>query len=153
MLDVGKVKSTERGYSDKQVEFVCANAEELPFDNDTFDVYTIAFGLRNVPRIDKALKEAHRVLKKGGKFQCLEFSKVKNPIVASLNSVYQFTFIPIMGQLVANDKDAYQYLIESIDKFYSQEELQEKVTEAGFKYSAFKNYSAGIVAVHSGFKL
>jgi ubiquinone/menaquinone biosynthesis methyltransferase len=127
MLDVGLVRSREKHFKEDEIDFVCANAEQLPFEDNLFDLYTIAFGIRNVPRIDKALKEAHRVLKPGGKFQCLEFSKVNNPILSVMNQAYQFACVPIMGQLVAGDRASYQYLVESIDKFHTQEELRSMV--------------------------
>ncbi|CAD8069336.1 unnamed protein product [Paramecium sonneborni] len=152
MLDVGQKRANELGYQN-QIDFVCANAEELPFEANTFDAYTIAFGIRNVPRIPKAIGEAHRVLKQGGKFQCLEFSKVQNPVLSFFNQFYQFNFIPTMGQFVANDRNSYQYLVESIEKFHSQQDLLKIVEEAGFRYAGFKNYMDGVVAVHFGFKL
>jgi ubiquinone/menaquinone biosynthesis methyltransferase len=94
-----------------EIKFVCGNAEQLPFEDASFDVYTIAFGIRNVPRIDFALKEANRVLKRGGKFQCLEFSKVTMPGLSQLNHLYQFSVLPLVGQLIAKDREAYQYLV------------------------------------------
>ncbi|KAM3131634.1 hypothetical protein pb186bvf_016298 [Paramecium bursaria] len=152
MLDVGQQRAQSLGYQN-QIKFVCANAEELPFEENSFDIYTIAFGIRNVPRIPKALSEANRVLKQGGKFQCLEFSKVQNPLLALANNFYQFNLIPLMGQMVTQDRASYQYLVESIEKFHNQEEFLNLVNESGFKYSGYKNLLDGVVAIHYGFKL
>ena len=132
---------------------MCGNAEELPFPDNTFDAYTISFGLRNVPRTRKALQEAHRVLKKGGRFMCLEFSKVQNPVFREIYRQYSFIVIPEMGRAITGDKDSYQYLVESIERFLSQEELRQMMEEVGFHQAQYTNMTDGIVAMHSGFKI
>jgi len=150
MLEVGKQRALEKGY---EMDWVEANAEELPFEDDTFDYYTIAFGIRNVPDRLKALKEAYRVLKKGGRFMCLEFSKVEYPGLDNAYSLYSHYYIPTLGQLVAGDKDSYQYLVESIEKFPSQDEFADLIHKAGFEYVNHRNLTFGVVAIHSGVKL
>lgn len=151
MLEVGRDRAIDRGITDG-VEWVTGNAESLPFEDESFDVYTIAFGLRNVTRIDTALKEACRVLKPGGRFFCLEFSKMKTPVIDKLYDVYSDIVIPRLGEKVANDRESYAYLVESIRKFPKQEELRDRVAAAGFEKSRYRNMSGGIVAVHSGVK-
>uniref|UniRef100_A0A8D2I0W2 2-methoxy-6-polyprenyl-1,4-benzoquinol methylase, mitochondrial n=1 Tax=Urocitellus parryii TaxID=9999 RepID=A0A8D2I0W2_UROPR len=133
--------------------WVLGDAEELPFDDDKFDVYTIAFGIRNVTHIDQALQEAHRVLKPGGRFLCLEFSQVNNPLISRLYDLYSFQVIPVLGEVVAGDWKSYQYLVESIRKFPSQEEFKEMIEDAGFQKVTYESLTSGIVAIHSGFKL
>ncbi len=135
------------------LEFICGNAESLPLPDAQFHLYTIAFGIRNVTYIDKALREAHRVLKPGGRFMCLEFSKVKPAALARFYDAYSFHVIPRMGGLLANDRDSYQYLVESIRKFPSQEQFCEMIREAGFQNVRYTNLSGGIVAIHSGYKV
>uniref|UniRef100_A0A8D1EWV3 2-methoxy-6-polyprenyl-1,4-benzoquinol methylase, mitochondrial n=2 Tax=Sus scrofa TaxID=9823 RepID=A0A8D1EWV3_PIG len=135
------------------LDWVLGDAEELPFDDDKFDVYTIAFGIRNVTHIDRALQEAHRVLKPGGRFLCLEFSQVNNPLVSRLYDVYSFQVIPVLGEVIAGDWKSYQYLVESIRQFPSQEEFKEMIEDAGFQKVTYENLTSGIVAIHSGFKL
>jgi 2-methoxy-6-polyprenyl-1,4-benzoquinol methylase len=156
MLRVGKARAEERYPSAVMggVDFVEANAEELPFDDDSFDVYTIAFGLRNVTHTAKALEEARRVLKPGGRFMCLEFSTVP-PSMGPLGQIYDtwsFNAIPLIGQVVTGDRDSYQYLVESIRLFPDQEKLQGMMDDAGFTHTSYTNYTGGIAAVHSGFK-
>lgn len=133
------------------VEWSCGNAENLPFPDNFADVYTIAFGLRNVTDRMKALKEAYRVLKPGGKFFCLEFSKV-NSCLTPFYDLYSFKFVPLMGRFVAHDEASYRYLVESIRMFPSQEELKSMILEAGFESARYKNLSQGIVAIHQGHK-
>nr|XP_012416571.1 PREDICTED: 2-methoxy-6-polyprenyl-1,4-benzoquinol methylase, mitochondrial isoform X2 [Odobenus rosmarus divergens] len=133
--------------------WVLGDAEELPFDDDKFDVYTIAFGIRNVTHIDQALQEAHRVLKPGGRFLCLEFSQVNNPLISRLYDLYSFQVIPVLGEVVAGDWKSYQYLVESIRQFPSQEEFKEMIEDAGFEKVTYESLTSGIVAIHSGFKL
>ncbi|KRX05069.1 hypothetical protein PPERSA_06703 [Pseudocohnilembus persalinus] len=152
MLDVGAQRAREQGLRDTNIEFIQGNAEELPFADNTFDAYTISFGIRNVPRIEKALSEAHRVLKQGGRLMILEFSKV-DPMITPFYNFYNFNIVPLMGQVISNDRASYDYLAQSIDKFHSQESLLNLIEEAGFKYASFKNLNFGIVAIHSGFKL
>ncbi|MAZ76571.1 MAG: bifunctional demethylmenaquinone methyltransferase/2-methoxy-6-polyprenyl-1,4-benzoquinol methylase UbiE [Micavibrio sp.] len=151
MLSVGRDRAFNKGYLD-DFEWVTGNAEALPLPDESVDVYTIAFGLRNVTRIDNALKDAYRVLRPGGRFFCLEFSHMEEPVMQKLYDAYSFAFIPKMGELITNDRDSYQYLVESIRKMPTQESLKQRVTEAGFSRSSYENLSFGIAAIHSGFK-
>ncbi|XP_034026747.1 2-methoxy-6-polyprenyl-1,4-benzoquinol methylase, mitochondrial [Thalassophryne amazonica] len=152
MLKVGKQKAESRGITEG-LSWVVGDAEELPFDDDQFDVYTIAFGIRNVTRVDQALQEAWRVLKPGGRFMCLEFSKVTNPVLSRLYDAYSFQLIPVMGEVIAGDWKSYQYLVESIRKFPDQEVFRDMIEDAGFCCVRFYNLTGGVVALHSGFKL
>jgi len=152
MLSVGRDRVINRGWVN-DFDWVTANAESLPFPDEHFDVYTIAFGLRNVTHIDTALREACRVLKPGGRFYCLEFSHVENPLLAKAYDVYSCGLIPQIGQVVAKDRDSYQYLVESIRAFPTQRQLKKRLGQAGFANPAYQNMSAGIVAIHSGTKL
>ncbi|CAK9024626.1 4-benzoquinol methylase) (Demethylmenaquinone methyltransferase) [Durusdinium trenchii] len=154
MLKVGEKRAQKLGLPASQLDFVQGNAESLPqFEDNTFDAYTIAFGIRNVTHIDKALEEAHRILKPGGRFMCLEFSHVANPVIKTIYEQYSFHVIPVVGQLVANDRDSYQYLVESIRKFPTQRKFERMIRDAGFSNVSHVDYTAGIVAVHTGFKL
>uniref|UniRef100_A0A8D2KYC8 2-methoxy-6-polyprenyl-1,4-benzoquinol methylase, mitochondrial n=1 Tax=Varanus komodoensis TaxID=61221 RepID=A0A8D2KYC8_VARKO len=153
MLKIGKQKSQQLGYSDEGLSWVLGNAEELPFNDDSFDIYTIAFGIRNVTHIDQALQEAFRVLKPGGRFLCLEFSQVNNSLISSLYDLYSFQVIPVLGEVIAGDWKAYQYLVESIRNFPTQETFKEMIEDAGFLKVDYQNLGSGIVAIHSGFKL
>ncbi|AFB21388.1 bifunctional demethylmenaquinone methyltransferase/2-methoxy-6-polyprenyl-1,4-benzoquinol methylase UbiE [Rickettsia canadensis] len=137
----------------QNLKFTLASAAALPFSDNSFDYYTIAFGIRNVPDINKALKEAYRVLKPMGKFICLEFSKVKEGILKDFYKFYSFNIIPQIGQMIAGNKEAYEYLIESIDLFPSQDKFRIMIKEAGFEEVNYKNLSNGIVAVHSAYKI
>ena len=153
MLEVGKKRAVERG-SFHDLDFKVVNAEDLSdFESDSHDLYTIAFGIRNVTDRQKALNEAYRILRHGGRFMCLEFSEVVVPGFKQIYDNYSFNAIPIMGQMLANDKDSYQYLVESIRKFPKQPEFASMIEEAGFKVVTYQNYTGGIVAVHSGFKI
>ncbi|XP_068094794.1 2-methoxy-6-polyprenyl-1,4-benzoquinol methylase, mitochondrial [Hyperolius riggenbachi] len=152
MLKVGKEKLSQLGYCEG-LSWVAGDAEELPFADDQFDVYTIGFGIRNVSRIEKALEEAYRVLKPGGRFLCLEFSHVDNPLLARLYDLYSFQVIPVLGEVIAGDWKSYQYLVESIRRFPSQEEFKELIEDAGFLKVSYHNLTSGVVAIHSGFKL
>ncbi|XP_045441332.1 2-methoxy-6-polyprenyl-1,4-benzoquinol methylase, mitochondrial isoform X2 [Pipistrellus kuhlii] len=152
MLKIGKKKACAQGYK-TGLAWVLGDAEELPFDEDKFDVYTIAFGIRNVTHMDQALQEAHRVLKPGGRFLCLEFSQVDNPLVSKLYDLYSFQVIPVLGEVIAGNWKSYQYLVESIRKFPAQEEFKEMIEDAGFQKVTYESLSSGIVAIHSGFKL
>ena len=152
MLEEGRRRAAKRRF-DATLDFVEANAEELPFAANSFDCYTIAFGIRNVPRIDQALAEAHRVLRRGGKFLCLEFSHVNVPVLDRLYEAYSFRCIPLIGQLVAGDAEPYRYLVESIARFPDAESFRDKVAHAGFERASFTRLSGGIVAIHSGWKL
>ncbi|NXF87630.1 COQ5 protein, partial [Eubucco bourcierii] len=152
MLKVGKQKAQHLGYSEG-LSWVLGDAEELPFDDAKFDVYTIAFGIRNVTRIDLALREAYRVLKPGGRFLCLEFSHINNPLFSRLYDLYSFQVIPVLGEIIAGDWKSYQYLVESIRRFPPQDELKAMIEDVGFFKVDYQNLNGGIVAIHSGFKL
>ena len=116
-------------------------------------MYTIAFGIRNCTRVDKVLSEAYRVLKPGGRFQCMEFSHMSSDVLQTLYDKYSFSVIPYLGELVADDRESYQYLVESIRKFPKQQEFARMIRKAGFEFVHFTNYTGGVVAVHSGFKM
>ncbi|XP_055054536.2 2-methoxy-6-polyprenyl-1,4-benzoquinol methylase, mitochondrial [Misgurnus anguillicaudatus] len=152
MLKVGKQRAEKAGIG-TGLSWVVGDAEELPFDDNQFDLYTIAFGIRNVTHIEQALQEAQRVLKPGGRFLCLEFSKVSNPVLARLYDAYSFQMIPVLGEVIAGDWKSYQYLVESIRKFPDQETFKEMIEDAGFFCVQYFNLTGGIVAIHSGFKL
>ncbi|TNB47424.1 bifunctional demethylmenaquinone methyltransferase/2-methoxy-6-polyprenyl-1,4-benzoquinol methylase UbiE [Martelella lutilitoris] len=152
MLAVGEERAAKKGISDN-LTFVEANAEDLPFDDKSFDAYTIAFGIRNVPHIDKALSEAYRVLKRGGRLLVLEFSEVEAPILDKVYEAWSFHAIPLVGKAVAGDGEPYRYLVESIRKFPSQTDFAAMIERAGFSRVKFTNYSGGIAALHSGWKL
>ncbi|RWB61470.1 bifunctional demethylmenaquinone methyltransferase/2-methoxy-6-polyprenyl-1,4-benzoquinol methylase UbiE [Mesorhizobium sp.] len=152
MLEVGRDRADKKGLSENTV-FVEANAEALPFEDDIFDAYTIAFGIRNVPRIDVALSEAFRVLKRGGRFLCLEFSEVDMPLLDKVYEAWSFNAIPKIGKAVTGDGEPYSYLVESIRKFPNQANFASMITRAGFDRVTFRNYSGGIAALHSGWKL
>ena len=153
MLNVGKNRAIDKGFLPKDFNWIEGNAEKLPFEDNSFDIYTISFGLRNVPKIDNALEEAYRVLKSGGKFFCMEFSKVNNPLLDKIYEQHLFKIIPTIGEYVANDRESYQYLSESIRQFPSQTELAERIEKAGFKLVSYTNLTGGIVAIHKGVKL
>jgi demethylmenaquinone methyltransferase/2-methoxy-6-polyprenyl-1,4-benzoquinol methylase len=152
MLDVGRARAAERGLDDA-VAFVEGNAEALPFPDRAFDAVTIAFGIRNVPRIEAALKEAHRVLMFGGHFLCLEFSTVDVPGLDALYDAYSFRVIPAIGQAVAGDAEAYRYLVESIRNFPRPDVFADMMRSVGFGRVSFQRMSGGIVALHSGWRL
>lgn len=152
MLAVGRERADKRRLAGN-VDFVEANAEELPFPDETFDAYTVAFGIRNVPRIDVALAEAHRVLKPGGRIMVLEFSEVDMPMLDKVYEAWSFNAIPRIGQAVTGDGEPYSYLVESIRKFPNQRNFAAMMTRAGFDRVSFRNYSGGIAALHSGWKL
>lgn len=152
MLREGEKKARRLGRAEP-LEFVQGNAEELPFEDASFDAYTIAFGIRNVPRIDKALAEAYRVLRPGGRFLCLEFSAVTVPMLDRLYDFYSFNAIPMIGQAVTGDGDAYRYLVESIRRFPNQDTFAAMIAEAGFSRVRFRNLSGGIAAIHSAWRV
>lgn len=154
MLEVGKERAKEMNIPDEDIEWVESNAETLSFLADnSVDLYTISFGIRNCTNLDKVLKEAHRVLKKGGRFMCMEFSKVQVPVLSSIYDFYSFYVIPELGSIVANDRDSYKYLVESIRNFPDQETFKNHIKNAGFDAVNYINLSGGIVAIHSGVKL
>ena len=152
MLDVGRGRAEKRRFVN-QISFIEGNAESLPFPDAEFDGYTIAFGIRNVPRIAVALKEAYRVLRRGGRFLCLEFSNVDNETLDRIYEAYSFRAIPTIGRLVTGDAEAYRYLVESIRRFPPAEEFRDMIAAAGFDRASFIKMSGGIVAIHSGWKL
>lgn len=151
MLAVGRERAQERKLAER-VTFSCGDAEKLPMPDASFDAYTIAFGIRNVTHIDKALAEAHRVLKPGGHFLCLEFSKVNDTLLSNLYDLWSFNVIPVIGQAVTNDRASYQYLVESIRRFPPQKDFADLITAAGFKQTKWRDMTGGIVAMHSAWK-
>lgn len=153
MLDVGKEKALNLGYLKDNISWVKGNAESLPFDDNKFDAYTIAFGIRNCTHVDKVIEESYRVLKPGGRFMCLEFSQVNNVILRELYDSYSFQVIPVLGQVLARDWKSYQYLVESIRQFPDQEEFAAMIQQAGFSFVTYENLTFGVAAIHSGFKL
>jgi demethylmenaquinone methyltransferase/2-methoxy-6-polyprenyl-1,4-benzoquinol methylase len=150
MLEEGRKNLINHGVID--VDFIQANAESLPFKDNTFDCVSIAFGLRNVTHKNIALKQMHRVLKKGGSLLVLEFSKVENEMLEKIYDAYSFNLIPKLGQFFANDEDSYQYLAESIRKHPDQETLKTMALDAGFGFCEYHNLSGGIVALHKAIK-
>ena len=150
MLEEGRKNLINHGVID--VDFIQANAESLPFEDNTFDCVSIAFGLRNVTHKNIALKQMHRVLKKGGSLLVLEFSKVENEMLEKIYDAYSFNLIPKLGQFFANDEDSYQYLAESIRKHPDQETLKTMALDAGFGFCEYHNLSGGIVALHKAIK-
>jgi demethylmenaquinone methyltransferase / 2-methoxy-6-polyprenyl-1,4-benzoquinol methylase len=152
MLAVGRERAIERRLDDA-VAFVDSNAEALPFPDRSFDACTIAFGIRNVPRIDAALAEAYRVLKPGARFLCLEFSTVDVPGLDALYDLYSFNVIPALGRSVAGDADAYRYLVESIRRFPEPQAFAAMISAAGFRRVSVRPLTGGIVALHSGWRL
>ena len=151
MLSVGRERAGAR-YGGR-IDFVEGNAEALPFQEQRFDGYTIAFGIRNVPRIEAALAEAQRVLKPGGRFLCLEFSRVDVPGLEALYEAYSFNVIPALGGAVAGDPQSYRYLVESIRRFPPPARFARMIAEAGFRRVTHRPLTGGIVAIHSGWKL
>jgi demethylmenaquinone methyltransferase / 2-methoxy-6-polyprenyl-1,4-benzoquinol methylase len=152
MLAVGRARARDQGYDDA-VTFVDGNAEALPFPERSFDAVTIAFGIRNVPRIDAALKEAFRVCRTGGRFLCLEFSSVDVPGLDALYDLYSFNVIPTLGRMVTGDREAYRYLVESIRRFPHPDAFAQMMRDAGFARVSFDRMAGGIVALHSGWRL
>jgi demethylmenaquinone methyltransferase/2-methoxy-6-polyprenyl-1,4-benzoquinol methylase len=152
MLAVGRNRALDRGLV-HGIDWVAADAEALPFPDMSADAVTIAFGLRNVTRRERALAEMRRVLKPGGRLLCLEFSRVAVPLLGALYERYSFGVVPWIGQLVARDRDAYRYLVESIRRFPAQPELAAMMRAAGFERAAWRNLSGGIVAIHSAWRL
>ena len=151
MLKVGRDKLIDKGVAGN-VEYVQANAERLPFEDNTFDIITIAFGLRNVTDKVAALRSMNRVLKPGGKLMVLEFSKTENPLLTKAYDFYSFNLLPKMGQLIANDAESYRYLAESIRMHPDQETLKGMMDSAGFVQTRYRNLTQGIVALHTGIK-
>jgi demethylmenaquinone methyltransferase/2-methoxy-6-polyprenyl-1,4-benzoquinol methylase len=157
MLAVGRDRAIDRGILPAKTSaglfWVCGNAEQLPLPDRSMDAYTIAFGLRNVTRIEAALGEARRVLKPGGRVLCLEFSRVVVPLLDELYDLYSFKVLPALGGLVANDRESYRYLVESIRRFPPQDDLAAMMAAAGFGQVRYRNLTGGIAALHSGWRV
>ncbi len=151
MLDVGVERAMERGIDG--LVWSCQNAEELSYSGNTFDAYTIVFGIRNVTHIDKALAEAHRVLKPGGRFYCMEFSTTQWPGFKEIYDVYSHKIMPQMGKMIAQDEDSYRYLAESIRRFPPMPEFERMILDAGFVNTRVEAILGGAVAIHSGWKV
>ncbi|MEW9918035.1 bifunctional demethylmenaquinone methyltransferase/2-methoxy-6-polyprenyl-1,4-benzoquinol methylase UbiE [Marimonas sp. MJW-29] len=152
MLVEGRKRAEAAQLADS-LDWVVGDAMALPFEDSSFDVYTISFGIRNVTDPQKALHEAYRVLKPGGRLMVLEFSQLPNPMMQKAYDLYSFNVIPRMGQVIANDRDSYQYLVESIRNFPDQETFLGMVRAAGFEQAKYRNLSMGIACLHSGWKL
>jgi demethylmenaquinone methyltransferase/2-methoxy-6-polyprenyl-1,4-benzoquinol methylase len=152
MLIEGRKRAEAADMADS-LDWVVGDAMALPFDDNSFDVYTISFGIRNVTRPQEALNEAYRVLKPGGRLMVLEFSQIPNDLLQRLYDFYSFNAIPVMGKVITGDRDSYQYLVESIRKFPDQDTFLSMVRQAGFENAKFRNLSLGIACLHSGWKL
>ena len=152
MLVEGR-KRAEANQMIDQLDWSVGDAMALPFPDNSFDVYTISFGIRNVTRPQDALNEAFRVLRPGGRLMVLEFSQIPNPAMQWAYDLYSFNLIPLMGQLIANDRDSYQYLVESIRKFPDQDMFLNMVRSAGFENAKYRNLTAGVACLHSGWKI
>lgn len=152
MLNEGRKRADAEKLAD-HLDWTVGDAMALPFEDGSFDVYTISFGIRNVTRIEDALSEAFRVLRPGGRLLVLEFSQLPNPAMQKAYDLYSFNVIPRMGQLVAKDSDSYQYLVESIRRFPDQEVFANMIRQSGFENVRYRNLSMGIAALHSGWKI
>jgi demethylmenaquinone methyltransferase / 2-methoxy-6-polyprenyl-1,4-benzoquinol methylase len=152
MLGVGEERAAKRRPPGR-IDFIEASAEALPYSDGTFDAYTIAFGIRNVPRIPLALSEAFRTLKRGGRFLCLEFAPVDLPVLDRIYDAYSFNVIPAMGKAITGDAESYRYLVESIRKFPKPDAFTRMIGEAGFRRVTYRAFNGGIVNIHSGWKL
>ena len=152
MLIEGRRRAEAESMADR-LDWVVGDAMALPFPANTFDVYTISFGIRNVTRVQDALNEAYRVLRPGGRLMVLEFSQIPNDLMQKAYDLYSFNLIPVMGQVIANDRDSYQYLVESIRKFPDQEAFAAMIRKAGFGQVKYRSLSLGIAALHSGWKV
>ena len=152
MLIEGR-KRAEASEMEQSLDWLVGDAMALPFSDNSFDVYTISFGIRNVTRPEGALSEAFRVLRPGGRLMVLEFSQIPVPLVQKAYDLYSFNIIPAMGKMIANDRDSYQYLVESIRKFPNQETFLNMIRGAGFENVSYRNLSLGIAALHSGWKI
>lgn len=151
MLDVGKERAVNLNLF-SGLTFTCCDGEKLCFEDNSFDFFTIAFGIRNFTNIEAGLAEAYRVLKPGGKFICLEFSKVNDYFLQKIYDTYSFKVIPKIGELVLKDRESYQYLVESIRKFPPQDQFKKMIDDAGFKNTSYQNLSFGAAAIHVGIK-
>lgn len=152
MLAVGRDRGIDRGVL-SGIDWICGSAEDLPLPSASVDAYTIAFGLRNVTHRDRALSEARRVLKPGGQFLCLEFSRIAVPLLGQIYDRYSFSVVPWLGQIVGRDRASYQYLVESIRRFPDQETLSEMMAAAGLERISYQNMSGGVVALHRGWRI
>jgi demethylmenaquinone methyltransferase / 2-methoxy-6-polyprenyl-1,4-benzoquinol methylase len=152
MISVGRDRALDRGMLEG-IRWVVGDAEALPFPDRSTDAYTIAFGLRNVTDMDRALREARRVLKPGGRFLCLEFSHVVLPLLADIYDRYSFAVVPALGARFAGDADSYRYLVESIRRFPPQAELAARMTAAGLEQVSVRNLSGGIAAIHAAWRI
>lgn len=154
MLNVGRQRAEKQCDSEgrNRIYWLLDDAENLSIDSNSYDVYTVSFGMRNITDMKKALKEAYRVLKPGGRFLCLEFTYLPNPILRKLYNFYSFTFLPVVLQIFMGDYKHYEYLVNSIRKFPDQEHFKKLVQDAGFKDVTYENLTCGIVAIHSGYK-
>jgi demethylmenaquinone methyltransferase / 2-methoxy-6-polyprenyl-1,4-benzoquinol methylase len=152
MLYVGRDRAADHGIL-QNINWTVGDAQKLPLPDQSVDAYTIAFGIRNVTRITEALSEAYRVLRPGGKFQCLEFSKVVVPGFDKLYDTYSFKLLPEIGRMIAGNREAYQYLAESIRQFPDQETFASMIRDAGFERVKYRNLSGGIAAIHSGWRV
>jgi demethylmenaquinone methyltransferase/2-methoxy-6-polyprenyl-1,4-benzoquinol methylase len=152
MLIEGR-KRAEAEQMAASLDWVVGDAMALPFEDNTFDTYTISFGIRNVTRPQEALNEAFRVLRPGGRLMVLEFSQIPNDMMQKVYDLYSFNIIPRLGQMIANDRDSYQYLVESIRQFPDQETFLQMVRDAGFGQAKYRNLSLGIACLHSGWKI
>ncbi|SIS82625.1 bifunctional demethylmenaquinone methyltransferase/2-methoxy-6-polyprenyl-1,4-benzoquinol methylase UbiE [Phaeovulum vinaykumarii] len=152
MLIEGQKRAEAESFADA-LDWVVGDAMNLPFESNSFDVYTISFGIRNVTRVQDALSEAYRVLKPGGRLMVLEFSQIPNDLMQKAYDLYSFNVIPLMGEVVTGDRDSYQYLVESIRKFPDQNTFASMIRTAGFEQVKYRNLSMGIAALHSGWKI
>lgn len=152
MLAQGRNRALDQGLLDN-IEWIHGDAENLPLENMSVDAYTTAFCIRNVTRIDQALAEARRVLKPGGRFLCLEFSHVSSPLIRRIYDTYSFSILPALGERIANDRNAYQYLAESIRKFPNQSQFAQLICNAGLEQVSYRNLSGGIAAIHSAWRI
>ncbi|MBL6931911.1 MAG: bifunctional demethylmenaquinone methyltransferase/2-methoxy-6-polyprenyl-1,4-benzoquinol methylase UbiE [Rhodospirillales bacterium] len=152
MLDVGRDRAIDKGIL-SGIEWINGDAEMLPVPDNSFDAYTTAFCIRNVTHIEKALTEARRVLKPGGRFLCLEFSHVAFPLLEKAYDTYSFNILPWLGKIVADDEDSYRYLAESIRRFPDQETFREMISDAGLEQVTYQNLSGGIATIHSAWRI
>ncbi len=152
MLVEGRKRAEAEALTDK-LDWIVGDAMALPFEDNSFDVYTISFGIRNVTRVSDALSEAYRVLRPGGRLMVLEFSQLPNPMMQKAYDLYSFNVIPRMGQAIAGDRDSYQYLVESIRKFPDQETFAAMIRDADFENVSYRNMTFGVAALHAGWKI